>query len=79
MNLIASLMISVLLALPLCGAANDASAKGGRRVSGYTRRNGTYVRSHRRTRANRTQRNNWSTRGNRNPYTGKRGYKRARW
>jgi hypothetical protein len=36
MKLIASLMLSVLLVLPLCGAANDASAQGSIRVSGYT-------------------------------------------
>jgi hypothetical protein len=54
-------------------------AQGHRRVGGYTRRSGTYIKSHYRTRADRTQRNNWSTRGNRNPYTGKRGARRARY
>jgi hypothetical protein len=67
------------LALLLASINIAAFAQGSTRVRGYTRRTGTYVQSHRRTRADRTQRNNWSTKGNVNPYTGKRGTKRARW
>ena len=40
------------------------------RVSGYTRKNGTYVPAHRRTRANRNRFDNYSTQGNINPWTG---------
>lgn len=39
-------------------------------VSGYTRSNGTYVNGYVRTRSNRTNHDNYSTSGNRNPYTG---------
>ena len=55
-----------------------AFSQGSKRVRSYTRRNGTYVQSHRRTNADRTQRNNWSTKGNINPYTGKKGTKTPR-
>lgn len=46
------------------------------RVSGYFRSNGTYVEPYHRTRANSTEADNWSTKGNLNPFTGKRGSKR---
>ena len=42
-------------------------------VSGYKRSNGTYVPSHYRSTADRSFQNNWSTKPNSNPYTGKRG------
>ncbi|MBF7694180.1 hypothetical protein [Acinetobacter pollinis] len=42
-------------------------------VSGYTRSNGTYVDSYQRTSPNNTQRDNYSSIGNTNPYTGKQG------
>jgi hypothetical protein len=44
-------------------------------VNGYTRKNGTYVSGHYRSDANSTKSDNWSTRGNVNPYTGKPGTK----
>ena len=43
-------------------------------VHGYYRRDGTYVRPHYRTRPDGNLWNNYSTKGNINPYTGKRGY-----
>jgi hypothetical protein len=42
-------------------------------VQSYMRKNGTYVQAHRRTKADKTLSNNWSSFGNINPYTGKRG------
>ena len=42
-------------------------------VNGYYRKNGTYVQPHYRSRANYTKFDNYSTRGNYNPYTGQRG------
>lgn len=39
-------------------------------VSGYTRSNGTYVNGYTRTQRNNTNHDNYSTSGNRNPYTG---------
>jgi opacity protein-like surface antigen len=42
-------------------------------VQGYTRADGTYVQGHYRSDANSTKLDNYSTRGNVNPYTGERG------
>ena len=46
-------------------------------VQGYTRSDGTYVAPHYRSSPNYTKRDNWSTEGNTNPYTGKAGTKRV--
>ena len=43
-------------------------------VNGYTRRDGTYVTPHYRSDSNSSRFDNYSTRGNTNPYTGERGY-----
>src|SRR5688572_31518172 len=59
---------AVLLSLVL-----DLSAQV--RVRGYTRKDGTYVAPHYRTAPNSTKADNWSTKGNINPYTGKEGTK----
>lgn len=42
-------------------------------VRGYTRQDGTYVAPHYRSSPNSTPLDNWSTRGNVNPYTGQQG------
>jgi hypothetical protein len=39
-------------------------------VTGYYRKDGTYVEHHWRSNPNSTTSDNWSTRGNANPYTG---------
>lgn len=44
------------------------------RVNGYRRSNGTYVSPHYRSTPDYSKLNNYSTRGNVNPYTGKKGY-----
>ncbi len=44
-------------------------------VRSYTKRNGTHVASHHRSNPDGTRSNNWSHRGNVNPFTGKKGYK----
>jgi hypothetical protein len=46
-------------------------AVGNNYVNGYTRSNGTYVSGHYRTNPDNSFYNNWSTKGNVNPYTGK--------
>jgi hypothetical protein len=43
-------------------------------VRGYYRSSGTYVQPYYRTSPNYTRLDNWSTKGNYNPYTGSRGY-----
>lgn len=42
-------------------------------VNGYTRKDGTYVPGHYRSAPDGSKANNWSTKGNTNPYTGKEG------
>lgn len=42
-------------------------------VNGYTRKDGTYVPGHYRSSPDGDASNNWSTKGNTNPYTGERG------
>lgn len=42
---------------------------------GYFRKNGTYVSGHYKSSADGSKLNNYSTKGNRNPSTGKKGYK----
>lgn len=42
-------------------------------VNSYFRRDGTFVQGHRRTTPDSFRSNNWSARGNRNPYTGRPG------
>ena len=44
-------------------------------VQGYYKKDGTYVQGHYRTKANNTVNDNWSTKGNVNPYTGEIGTK----
>ena len=44
-------------------------------VKGYTKKSGTYVAPHYRTTPNYKFNDNWSTKGNYNPYTGKSGTK----
>jgi hypothetical protein len=48
------------------------------RVRGhYNRKSGTYISSHYRSKSDGRKYNNYSTRGNTNPYTGKHGSKRV--
>ncbi len=44
-------------------------------VKGYYKKNGTHVEGHYRTKPNKTKSDNFSTKGNINPYTGKKGTK----
>ncbi len=47
-------------------------------VRGYKKKNGTYVTPHKRSNKDKTDRNNWDTKPNYNPYTGKKGTKKAK-
>lgn len=58
----------------LLGSFNLASAAV--HVRGYYKSNGTYVAPHYRSDPDGSAWNNWSTSGNINPYTGKRGTRR---
>jgi hypothetical protein len=63
----------------LIAISTPSLAVGSHRVSGYTKSNGTHVQSHMKTNSNHTQRDNWSSKPNTNPYTGKRGTKTPRY
>jgi hypothetical protein len=57
-------------------AATGTGAKASHEsVSGYTRKDGKYVATHDRSTKDSTKTNNWSTKGNANPETGKAGKK----
>lgn len=64
-------MKTLLLALALLSACLVANADT--HVKGYTKKNGTYVAPHVRSSPNGTKSDNYSTKGNVNPYTGKKG------
>lgn len=46
-------------------------------VHQYTTKKGTVVHEHKATNPNKTKKDNYSTKGNTNPYTGKKGTKKA--
>lgn len=50
-----------------------SSADAATRVKGYYRKSGKYVAPHYKSTSNRTKFDNYSTKGNINPYTGKKG------
>lgn len=57
------------------GKSNGASSGGTHPVKGHIKKNGTYVQPHRATNPNNTQKDNWTSKPNVNPYTGKPGTK----
>ncbi|CAG1064501.1 hypothetical protein BAC1_00058 [uncultured bacterium] len=73
------LFILILFALLILAAPVDAARKSSystpKLQKGYAKKSGGYVAPHYKTTPNRTQRDNYSTKGNTNPYTGKKGTK----
>lgn len=70
------IFIALAAAITLSIAASPSMAKGGSHaVKGHTTKNGTYVQPHRATNRDNTRANNYSHKGNVNPYTGKEGTK----
>ena len=67
MKLLKVFFISLALVFSTYAVAKDVW------VNGYTRSDGTQVRGHYRSAPNNTVRDNYSYRGNRNPYTGNTG------
>lgn len=57
-------------------AAVSVPALADQYVKGHTRSDGTYVAPHHRSSPNSVQYDNYSTKGNTNPYTGERGSQR---
>jgi opacity protein-like surface antigen len=68
MKKVLMLALAVVLLLTLVG-----SAFADEYVGGYTRHDGTYVAPHYRSSPNGTVTDNWSFKGNTNPYTGREG------
>lgn len=69
-------LVTLFLALSLASIAhakNNSSSSNS--VRGYSKKDGTYVAPHQRTNPNQTQKDNWSSKPNYNPYTGKEGTK----
>lgn len=50
------------------------SAMADKSVKGYTKKDGTYVAPHHKSSPNSRKDDNYSSKGNVNPYTGKKGY-----
>ena len=75
------LPVVVLTSLPATTFAKKSSglsgpsSGGSHSVRGHARKDGTYVQPHRATNQNKTQRDNWSSKPNVNPYNGKPGSK----
>lgn len=65
---VAAILIGLAAALPMAASADVY-------VDGHYRSDGTYVPGHYRSSPDSSRLNNWSTRGNVNPYTGERGTK----
>lgn len=72
--LIVAAMLS-LCATDAVARGSHSSSGGSHYVHGYTTKKGTYVKGHMQTNPNGTKSDNWSTKGNVNPYTGKAGTK----
>lgn len=75
-------LLALSLALALTGVAKSShssshSSGSTVHVKTYTKKNGTVVQKHDRTAPDKTKKNNWSTKGNVNPETGKAGTKPA--
>ncbi|HEY4249290.1 MAG TPA: hypothetical protein VGM64_20880 [Lacunisphaera sp.] len=69
------LLWAFLISIFLLVGAGAKSSSGIVHVRGYTKKDGTYVAPHDRTAPNHTKNDNWSTKGNVNPETGKAGTK----
>ena len=63
----------LILLLTLLASVSFCLAQGSHYVEGYYRQNGTFVPGHYATNPNGNPYDNWSTKGNYNPYTGQPG------
>lgn len=66
------LKLKFFLCLLIATASSFALAKS---TKGYVKKDGTHVAPYKSTNPNKTQRDNYSSKGNVNPYTGKKGTK----
>ncbi len=68
-------LILASMAFVLAALVAPYAYAGSTRVNGYYRSDGSYVQGYYRTTPNSTRLDNYSTKGNYNPYTGKKGTK----
>lgn len=61
-----------------CFVTSNAYAVGTHSTRGYMKKDGSYVKPHRQTNPNKTERDNWSAKGNTNFSTGKKGTKKVK-
>ncbi len=71
--MIKKFLLSLAIAITLLTASTSFIEARTIRVRGYTTRSGTYVNSYYRTSPNRYKFDNYSSKGNYNPYTGRTG------
>jgi hypothetical protein len=69
-------LITLLAVIGLAAAASTSFAQGYHYVRSHVRSNGSYVPGHYQTNPDGNFHNNWSTRGNVNPFTGDFGTRR---
>jgi hypothetical protein len=70
-------MKTTIIFITACALSLGAIAKvGSHSVRGHVTKSGTYVQPHRATNRDSTRVNNWSQKGNVNPYNGKAGTKK---
>lgn len=78
-KLVALAVLAIVTASPTLtfakGGGHGGSHSSVVHVTGHTTKTGVYVPPHNRTSPDNTKLNNWSTKGNVNPYTGKEGTK----
>jgi len=67
-------IIAGLLLVIFCLTVTTQGVDAATRVRGYFKKSGTYVAPHYKSTSNRTKLDNYSTKGNSNPFTGKKGY-----
>lgn len=67
------LILTLILAVFFLIVGNETFAIT--KVGGYRKKSGTYVKPYFKSSPDGSKYNNWSTKGNINPYTGKKGYK----
>lgn len=76
-NLLMLSLTICLISSPVCAKKNADSSGGSHAVKGHFKKDGKYVQPHQATNPNQTQKDNWSSKPNVNPYNGKPGTKEA--
>ena len=80
MKMIAVMVLALLMSMSHyaeASARGESSGGGGSSVKGHTKKDGTFVAPHQRSNPNGSKTDNWSTKGNTNPYTGRPGTKKS--